>query len=173
MGVAMADIVESVEIDRAPDEVGAYLEDLSRHGEWQAAIVEVTLLTDGPIRVGTRGVEKRRVGPGITAKAPYEIVEHEPGRRFRYQVTAGPVRPAGTVRIEPAGTGTRVTVESDFTGRGIGKLFAAMARRQRNPSRPPHPERPAGEDLTGRSRGDRFHQRRSHMAARVWSHGGR
>jgi carbon monoxide dehydrogenase subunit G len=65
-----------------------------------------------------------------TAKAPYEIVEHEPGRRFRYQVTAGPVRPAGTVRIEPAGTGTRVTVESDFTGRGIGKLFAAMARRQ-------------------------------------------
>ena len=62
-GVVMADVVESVDIERAPEDVAAYLEDLARHGEWQAAIVDVTLLTEGPVRVGTRGVEKRRVGP--------------------------------------------------------------------------------------------------------------
>ena len=126
----MADVVESVEIDCPPEKAAAYLEDLARHGEWQAAIVEVELLTDPPLRVGTRGVERRRVGPGFTVSSPYEIVEHEPLRRFRYQVTAGPVRPSGTVRIEPSGTGTRVTVESNFAGHGLGKLFAPMVRRQ-------------------------------------------
>ncbi|TDO54725.1 polyketide cyclase/dehydrase/lipid transport protein [Kribbella sp. VKM Ac-2527] len=126
----MADVVESVAIDRAPEDVAAYVEDLARHGEWQAAIVEVEMLTEGPIQVGTRGIETRRVGPGMTVKAPYQIVEYEPGKSFRFQVTTGPVRPDGTLRVEPSGTGTRVTLELDFVGRGVGRLFALIARRQ-------------------------------------------
>jgi len=58
------------------------------------------------VRVGTRGVEKRRVAPGINVRSTYEIVEYDPQKRFKYQVINGPVRPAGTVRVEPLGRGT-------------------------------------------------------------------
>lgn len=37
----MAAITESVEISRRPEDVFAYLDDLSRHGEWQDQIVSV------------------------------------------------------------------------------------------------------------------------------------
>ena len=61
----------------------------------------------------------------------YEIVEHDPPRRTRFQVINGPVRPAGTITVEPlaCGTRSRLTLQLDFHGRGIGKLIAPMARR--------------------------------------------
>jgi hypothetical protein len=42
------------------------------------------------------------------------------------------VRPVGRVTVEPLDEGkrSRVTVELDFEGHGIGKLFAPMARSQ-------------------------------------------
>ena len=60
----MAPIVDTVEIAKSPQEVFAYLDDLSRHGEWQTQIESVELLTEGPTRVGTRAVDTRRVPGG-------------------------------------------------------------------------------------------------------------
>ena len=37
----MAPISESIEINRRPEEVFAYLDDVERHGEWQEQIVDV------------------------------------------------------------------------------------------------------------------------------------
>jgi hypothetical protein len=58
---AMAPIVESIEIARTPEDVYAYLDRLERHGEWQEAIVSSKTDTDGPVRVGTRATDPRRV----------------------------------------------------------------------------------------------------------------
>ena len=126
----MAQITNSVEIARAPQDVFAYLDDLSRHGEWQKQIVSVRVETEGPTRVGSRAVQRRRV-PGGPRDLTYEITEHDPPRKASFRGIDGPVRPVGTVTVEPVGDGSRsrVTLRLDLQGHGFGKLIAPLARR--------------------------------------------
>ena len=124
-------IVESVQIARRPEEVFAYLDQLDRHGEWQGDIVGVKLETEGATRVGTRAVDTRRV-PGGQRDIAYEITEHDPPRRSSFRGLNGPVRPVGTVTVDPldGGSRSRVTIELDLQGHGLfGKLIAPLARR--------------------------------------------
>ena len=124
-------ITNSVEIDRRPEDVYAYLDQLDRHKEWQSSIVRTRIATEGPTRVGTVVVDTRRIG-GREQDVPYEITEREPPRKSSFRGTEGMVRPAGTVTVDPLddGSRSRVTVELDFTGQGFGILFAPLARRQ-------------------------------------------
>jgi uncharacterized membrane protein len=125
----MAPIVETLEINRRPEDVFAYIDDLARHGEWQEQIVSVRVETDGPTRVGTRATDKRRL-PGGTRDITYEITEHDPPRRASFRGVNGPVRPVGTVTVEPLDGGARskLTLEFDLKGQGLGVLFAPLAR---------------------------------------------
>lgn len=124
-------IRESVEIDRRPEEVFAYLDQLDRHGEWQGNIVSTTVETEGPTRVGSRAVNRRKV-PGGERDIPYEVTEHDPPRMVSFRGTDGPVRPVGTVTVEPRddGSRSRVSIKFDLVGYGLGKLIAPLARRQ-------------------------------------------
>jgi uncharacterized protein YndB with AHSA1/START domain len=122
-------IVESIEIARSPEDVFAYLDQLDRHGEWQEQIVSNEVQTEGPTRVGMRVRQTRRV-PGRAMTFTYEITEHDPPRQSSFRGLDGPVRPVGTVTVEPVGEGrSRVTLRFDLEGHGIGKLLAPLARR--------------------------------------------
>jgi len=122
-------IRESIEINRSVDDVFAYLDQLDRHGEWQTSILSVELETEGPTRVGTRATEMRKV-PGGKQKVTYEITAHEPPRLASFRGVNGPIRPIGTVTVEPAGESrSRVTIDLDFEGHGIGKLLLPLVRR--------------------------------------------
>ena len=125
----MTVIVDTIEIDRSPAEVFGYLDQLDRHGEWQTSIQEVTAVSDGPTGVGTRATEKRRV-PGGAREMTYEITEHDPPRRVAFRGLDGPVRPVGTVTIEPldGGSRSRLRLEFDVEGHGFGKLIAPLVR---------------------------------------------
>jgi uncharacterized protein YndB with AHSA1/START domain len=124
-------ITESIEIDRKPEDVFAYLDQLDRHGEWQGTIITTRVETEGPTRVGSRAVDRRKV-PGGPRDIAYEVTEHDPPRKVAFRGVDGPVRPVGTVTVEPLGEGSRsrVTLKLDLQGHGIGKLFAPFARRQ-------------------------------------------
>jgi uncharacterized protein YndB with AHSA1/START domain len=122
-------ITHSVEIARTPEEVFAYLDQLDRHGEWQERLVSARVETPGPVGVGTRAVEKRRV-PGGQREFTYEVIEHDPPRKTSFRGVDGPLRPVGTVTVEPVGEGSRLTLEFNLEGHGIGKLFAPLARMQ-------------------------------------------
>lgn len=123
-------IKDSIEINRPAEEVFAYLDQLDRHSEWQGSLLSVQVETEGPTRVGTRVVERRKV-PGGARDIPYEITRHEPPRKASFRGTAGPVRPVGTVIVEPVGeSSSRMTLELELEGHGLGKLFAIPARRQ-------------------------------------------
>jgi uncharacterized protein YndB with AHSA1/START domain len=124
----MAPITETIEIARPPEEVFAYVDDPTRHGEWQSQLESVRVETDGPTRVGTRVAETRRV-PGGPREMHYEVTEHDPPRRVAFRVLDGPVRPVGRITFEPSDGGTRYTVELDFEGHGFGKLIAPLAKR--------------------------------------------
>ena len=123
-------IRHGIVIDRPAEEVFAYLDQLDRHGEWQDSLLSAKVETEGPTRVGTRVVERRKV-PGGARDIPYEITVHEPPRKASFRGTAGPVRPVGTVTVDPVGESrSRMALELDLEGHGIGKLFALLARRQ-------------------------------------------
>jgi carbon monoxide dehydrogenase subunit G len=127
----VAAVVHSVEVARSPEDVFAYLDDLERRSEWQSNLVSSKRETDGPTRVGTRVTDLRRV-PGRTQSVTYEITEHDSPRKFAFRGVNGPVRPVGSVTVEPAGEGgSRVTIELDFEGNGlVGPIFASLARGQ-------------------------------------------
>jgi len=128
----MAPISESIEIDRKPEDVFAYLDDVKRHGEWQEQIVDVQPQDDGPLRVGSRVTETRRV-PGGDRTMTYEVTEHDSPRQSSFRVLDGPVRAVGTISIEPIGDGSRsrLTFTLEFKGHGLGgKLLLPVARVQ-------------------------------------------
>ena len=128
----MAPISESIEIDRRPEEVFAYLDDVERHGEWQEQIVAVEPQGDQPMGVGKRVRETRRV-PGGDRSMTYEITEYDPPRQSSFRVLDGPVRGVGTIVVEPAGDGSRskVTFTIEFEGHGLGgRVLVPLAKSQ-------------------------------------------
>ncbi len=125
----MTPITASIEIARPPEAVFAYIDDLSRHGEWQAQLREVKVETEGPTRVGSRAREKRKV-PGGVREMTYEITEHDPPRRASFRGIDGPVRVVGTVTVSPLDGGSRLSLELDFEGHGLGKLLLPLVRSQ-------------------------------------------
>jgi hypothetical protein len=121
--------VYTIEIDRRPEDVFAYLDDLSRHKEWDDMILETRVETEGPTRVGTRATDKRQLPLG-KQDVPYEITEHDPPRRSAFRGLEGPVRPRGSVNIEPldGGSRSRVTLEFELEATNLfGKLLAPLA----------------------------------------------
>jgi len=127
----MAAIRESVEIARRPEVVFAYLDDLARHGEWQEQIVRVDRVEpQGPTQVGTQATETRKIG-GREQTMTYEITERNPPWSFAFRGVDGPVRPLGKGTVESLADGSRsrVTIELDFEGHGLGKLLRPLAIR--------------------------------------------
>jgi uncharacterized membrane protein len=125
----MAPIVDSIEINRSPEDVFAYVDDLGKHAEWQEQLVSTHVETEGPTRVGTRAADMRRM-PGGTREIAYEITEHDPPHKSSFRGVNGPVRPVGTVTVAPLDGGARskLTLELDLEGHGLGVLIAPLAR---------------------------------------------
>jgi hypothetical protein len=61
-----------------------------------------------------------------------EITGHDPPRSFAFRGIEGPLRVVGKGSVEPVegGTKSRVTIDLDFEGHGVGKLMAPVARTQ-------------------------------------------
>jgi hypothetical protein len=118
----MAPISESIEINRKPEDVFAYLDDVERHGEWQEQIV-----------AAERRVKETRRVPGGDRTMTYEVTEHNAPRQSSFRVLDGPIRAEGTISIEPIGDGSRssLTITIDFQGHGLaGKVLLPVAKAQ-------------------------------------------
>jgi uncharacterized protein YndB with AHSA1/START domain len=122
----------SIDIARPPSDVFAYLDDLSRHGEWQEQIRSVHVDSSGPTKVGSRATTVRHVG-GRDQTISFEVTEHDPPRSFAFRGLNGPLRPVGRGVIEPVdgGSKSRFTFDFDFESHGlIGKLLRPVATSQ-------------------------------------------
>ena len=69
---------------------------------------------------------------GREQDSSYEITEHDPPSKTSFRGIAGAVRPRGTVTVEPIGDGSssRVTLDFNLVGYGLGRLIVPLARRQ-------------------------------------------
>jgi uncharacterized protein YndB with AHSA1/START domain len=124
-------VVSSIDIERPPGEVFAYVSDLERHREWQQSVLRTTVETPGPTAAGTRAVETRTVG-GREHEIPYEVAEHEPPHRLVIRATAGSIRPHVVVSVDGLDDDrrSRVTISLELEGRGLGRLLEPVARQQ-------------------------------------------
>ena len=116
-----------VEIARSPEEVFAYLTDVSNLPSWQSGVHSAEL--DGEPRAGARIRESRHM-LGRELHTTLEIEEYEPSRLFTLRALDSPVPFSVQHELEPSGGGTRLTVIGQGDA-GMLPGFAAgiMARR--------------------------------------------
>jgi uncharacterized protein YndB with AHSA1/START domain len=110
----------SVDVDRPPSEVFAYITDADRLPEWQSSAVEAHW--QGEKARGTRIREVRRF-LGRRLETELEVTEYDPDRRFALKTVSGPVPFAVSQALEPRDGGTRLT----FTGEGEPGGFFKLA----------------------------------------------
>ena len=127
----MPPIVHSVEINRSPEDVFAYVTDASRFAEWQDAVVSARRLDTGPLTQGSKLSLTRRVGKREQTMTS-ELTEYTPPRSYAFRVIDGPVRARGRGQFESLENDarTRFTFELDFEGHGIGKLLVPLVVRR-------------------------------------------
>jgi hypothetical protein len=77
-------ITHSLEIDRQPQDVFAYLDQLDRYVEWQDNLISTPVETEGPTRVRSPGVDRRSV-PGGPRDIPFEVTAHDPPRKISFR----------------------------------------------------------------------------------------
>jgi uncharacterized membrane protein len=115
----MARTEHTVVVERPPNEVFAFLTDLSSLPDWQSGAVDVRQLEPEPsVGVGTKYVQVLKF-LGRQFEATIEVTEYEPGRRFSIKTLSGPVPFQVQHTLEPSnggGTKLRVTLEGEPGG---------------------------------------------------------
>jgi uncharacterized protein YndB with AHSA1/START domain len=133
----MPDVEQSIVLATPPATAFALYERYDRHPEWQTEMLRAELTTPGPIRVGTRGYEVRRL-MGRETKVPYEITEHVPPHRSAFRTLSGPIRFVGAAEFAPEGERTRMTFTLDLVAVGPLRLAALLLARQVRRQVPEH-----------------------------------
>jgi uncharacterized protein YndB with AHSA1/START domain len=133
----MTPIRTSAEIARSPEEVFAYVTDPVTMPEWQHGCVSGQM-DDASTHVGSKCTTVRNIG-GREREVVTEITEYDPPRRWADRGLSGPVRAIVEVTVEPVtdGSGSRLTIELDFTGHGMGRLLVPLVVRRQAASEMP------------------------------------
>jgi carbon monoxide dehydrogenase subunit G len=113
----------TIEIARTPEDVFAYLSDVSNLPAWQTGVKSATQRGDR--------VEESRSIFGRELNTTLEIVERDEPRVFTLRALDGPVQFTVRHELEPSDGGTRLTVtaEGDVPGFAAG-LLARGAEKQ-------------------------------------------
>jgi uncharacterized protein YndB with AHSA1/START domain len=146
----MAPITTSTEIARPREEVFAYVTDPRTMPEWQQGAVSGNM--DAPTtRVGSKCTTIRRIG-GREREVITEITEFDPPHRWADRGIDGPIRAIVAVTVEPLAdrSRSRLTIELDFTGHGIGRLLVPLIVRRQAASEMPENMRRLKERLEAR-----------------------
>jgi carbon monoxide dehydrogenase subunit G len=127
----MAPITCTIELARPPEEAFAFVTDPTRFVEWQRNVISGHMDGEGPHGVGARCLTTRRIG---FAERPVtsEITHIDPPRTWGVRGIDGPIRAIVNVTVDPVEKGrrSRVTIDLDFDGHGIGKLLVPLVVRR-------------------------------------------
>src|SRR3954462_12269753 len=121
----MPSATRTITIRRPPDEVFAFVADGTTATQWRPGVTDIRLASGSGVGAryeqGVKGPGGRRIA------ADYEITAGAPPRRLAFATTAGPVRPTGEYRLEPAPDGTALTFSLDATVGGLKGLLMGRA----------------------------------------------
>ena len=116
----------SIDVDRPPSEVFAYLTDAESLPQWQSSAVEAHWEGEK-----TRGARVKEVRKFLDRRmeSELEVTEYEPDRRFSLKVLSGPVPFSVQHTIEPRDRGTRLTFVGEGEPGGFFKLAEPIVAR--------------------------------------------
>jgi uncharacterized protein YndB with AHSA1/START domain len=123
----MAMLTSAVDVSRPPEEVFAYVTDPEKFGEWQANVVSGHQEGSGAPKAGTLCLTTRRIG-FAERTVTSEVTHYEPPSRWGVRGIDGPIRAIVDVAVEAidGGRASRLTINIDFQGHGIGKLLVPL-----------------------------------------------
>jgi uncharacterized membrane protein len=121
----------SIDVDRPPSEVFAFITDADRLPEWQSDVVEAEW--QGERARGARIREVRRF-LGRRLEIEQEVTDYEPGRRFGLRAVSGPFPLSVMVVLESRHDGSTLMFTGEAEPSGFFKLaeafVAGVAERQ-------------------------------------------
>ncbi len=120
----------TIEVESRPDEVFAYVTDPARFAEWQNGVVDGRMVGNGPPAVGDKCLMTRRIG--FAQRVVTSDVTHiEPPGTWGVRGIDGPIRATVDVTVESLDEGqrSRVSIDIDFEGHGIGKVIVPLVIR--------------------------------------------
>jgi uncharacterized protein YndB with AHSA1/START domain len=103
-------IVESIVVDRPPEEVWAVVADLDTHTVWRPALREFRQVSDGPLAVGTH-IREVLEWRGREIEIDDVVTAFEPPRRLGLRGTWDAADFELDFVLEPAGHGTKATMD--------------------------------------------------------------
>ena len=124
----MKPVTVTVDVDRPPDEVFAYVSDFENNPRWQKGMRTCTWTSPAPHGLGsTYDQVAHFLGRDVVSS--FEVVEHDAGRRVRITSTAGPFPITETRIVEPLDGGrTRLTAVVEGEGSAFFKLAGPLLR---------------------------------------------
>ncbi|MEU4197949.1 SRPBCC family protein [Kribbella sp. NPDC026611] len=120
----MPDLTETIAVDASTDALYSLVSDLPRMSEWSPECTRVTWSAgSGPV-LGARFIGHNRVGL-IRWFTFGRVVAAEPGRRFTFHITFGPIPISlWEYKLQPTPDGCEVTESwTDHRPRGLRHLF--------------------------------------------------
>jgi uncharacterized protein YndB with AHSA1/START domain len=127
----MAAITTTGEVARPSEEVFAYATDPARFAEWQQGVINGHMDGHEPHTVGDKCTTTRRIGR-TERLVTSEVTHTDPPRSWGVRGLDGPIRATVEVTITPINDGrcSRVRIDLDFAGHGIGKLLVPLIVRR-------------------------------------------
>ena len=115
----------TVSIQKPPPVVFGFLARLDNLPRWNYALSRVDLVTDGPIRTGTRiRVTRTLPRPG---RDELEVVDLDPARRLTLRGDLGPLHGTLDYTLEGApGGATLLRNTADVSPRGLARLLSPL-----------------------------------------------
>ena len=122
------DVTAEIKIGRARGDVAIYATDASNDPLWIGGVVESGVLSDGPVRQGTRVA---RVAKFLGRRIEYvnEVIEYDPGVRLVMKSVAGPFPMTVSYEFEEAEGGTLAQIQVRGEAEGFFKLAAPVLAR--------------------------------------------
>ena len=102
----MIELTGSVDVGKPAGEVFAYLSEPKNSLEWESALIDVELTSDGPVDLGSKG---RRVEKYVgTDESTWEITEYAQDKTIAMTFESGKFAGQGRWDLEPVDGGTRL-----------------------------------------------------------------
>jgi carbon monoxide dehydrogenase subunit G len=114
----MRSFAYTIHVNRSPEQVWAYMMNLSKAPRWRNLVRQVEVITPGPVTTGSQLRITFDV-MGKVRKAVSEVWAFEPARRFGVRNTEQNVTGVFEYRLEPEGADTRVTFTCDIQPHGL------------------------------------------------------
>jgi uncharacterized membrane protein len=115
----------SIMIDRPVGQVFTALVDSKNQPKWDTGLLEACITPDGPVGIGTRITEVRKL-MGRTSENTGEVIEFESNVRITRKSVDMPITVVGTVTFTATPGGTKVNWKWDLQPKGFYALVGSM-----------------------------------------------